>query len=74
MLNGPNGPYCPMSGHAERACPGYPTPEHAELCRQGIGFSSIPGPDDQELLEEIQSDRELMLDEFHGSFIGKEMR
>jgi hypothetical protein len=59
-------PYCSMSGHSQRGCPGPGTPEHNELCRQGLGFSRVPGPNESELLEEIRADRELMRDEMHG--------
>jgi hypothetical protein len=58
--------YCPMVGHSERSCPGYPTEEHMALVRQGIGFSSVPGPTDAELREETRADLELVWDEFHG--------
>jgi len=36
-----------MSGHAERGCFGMENTEglHRDLCRQGIGFSTVPGPD-----------------------------
>lgn len=59
-------PYCPLSGHSQRGCPGSPSPEHSELFRQGYGWSSVPGPTDAEIREETEADRELMLDEFHG--------
>ena len=58
--------YCPMNGHAQLDCPGFPEEAHMDLCRQGIGFSRVPGPSDAELREETRADRELMLDEYHG--------
>jgi hypothetical protein len=58
--------YCPMRGHAERDCPGYPTPEHMALSTAGIGWSSVPGPSNAELRDEMRADIELTLDETHG--------
>jgi len=38
---------CGMWGHMERGCLTYE--RHMALCREGIGFSSIPGPTDAEI-------------------------
>jgi hypothetical protein len=66
LIDGNGRPYCPMSGHAERDCPGYPTPEHMALSNAGIGWSSVPGPSGAELRDEMRADWELMADEYHG--------
>lgn len=58
--------YCPMAGHSERDCPGYPSEEHAALSRAGIGWSSVPGPSDAELRAETRADLELVADEYGG--------
>ena len=58
--------YCSMSGHADRDCPGFPSEEHTALSKAGIGWSSVPGPSDAELREEMRADLELMADEYHG--------
>lgn len=57
--------YCPMSGHAERACSGMGTQRHREFIAAGIGVSTVPGPTDAELRQEIATDFELLHDEFH---------
>lgn len=56
--------YCSMRGHHERNCATHE--DHMALVREGVGFSSVPGPSDAELLEETRNDRELVADEFHG--------
>jgi len=38
---------CGMWGHMERGCLTYE--RHMALCREGIGFSNIPGPTDAEI-------------------------
>jgi len=58
--------YCPMVGHSQRNCPGYPSEEHAALFRQGFGVGQGPVMTDAEVETEMRSDHELMRDEFHG--------
>lgn len=55
---------CGMVGHAERGCS--TRAEHLDLVREGVGFSSVPGPSGRELVEETLADTELMADEWHG--------
>lgn len=64
----PTGTYCQANGHAGHGCPGE-GPDHIELFRLGLGVSNVPGPSDAELIEEMQSDMELMADEYHGRYV-----
>lgn len=66
MLEGPRGPYCPMGGHAERGCPGYPTTTHADLVRAGVGVSTLRAPSDSEIRDETRADRELVRGDMNG--------
>lgn len=57
--------YCSMSGHAEYGCDCAAL--HVALMFADIGISRVPGPSGRDLEEETAADRELVLDEFHGS-------
>lgn len=66
LIRGDGTRYCAMRGHAEQFCPGGNSTVHRALSAAGVGWSTVPGPDDEELAEETRNDRELLADEFHG--------
>lgn len=45
---------CNMSGHSERGCDGgvLSSVRHRALIKQGVGFSTVPGPSDAEIAAE----------------------
>lgn len=61
--------YCALSGHREAGCLDRQT--HMALVVAGVGFSTVPGPSDRELLDETRADLELVADEFHGRAPGR---